>query len=60
MPANVNDMTVFSLITQRQNSHLLRSGLDVQFIGLTMGLGQVAWAVAALPVLENEQWHRSG
>ena len=39
----------FGLWAVLQNLFLLRLGYDVRFIGIVLGLGQLAWAVAALP-----------
>lgn len=41
--------TAFGLQPVLQNLYLLRLGFDVQFIGLLAGVGQIVWAVAALP-----------
>ena len=39
----------FGLWAVLQNLFLLRLGYDVRFLGLVLGLGQLAWAMAALP-----------
>src|SRR5690606_32499672 len=39
----------FGLWAVLQNLFLLRLGYDARFIGLVLGFGQLAWAVAALP-----------
>jgi predicted MFS family arabinose efflux permease len=41
--------TAFGLQPVLQNLYLLRLGFDVQFIGLLAGVGQIVWAVAAVP-----------
>jgi predicted MFS family arabinose efflux permease len=55
-------MTGFGLMPVLQNLFLLRLGFDVQFIGLLAGLGQVVWAMAALPAgrLSNRIGLRNG
>ncbi len=55
-------MATFGLSAVLQNLYLLRLGFDVQFIGLMVGLGQVVWAVAALPagLLSNRIGLRNG
>jgi MFS family permease len=52
----------FGLVGVLQNLYLLRLGFDVQFIGLLLGLGQIVWAVAALPagLLSNRIGLRNG
>ncbi|MBK8051085.1 MAG: MFS transporter [Anaerolineales bacterium] len=39
----------FGLSAVLQNLYFLRLGFDARFIGLVLGAGQLAWAVAALP-----------
>jgi MFS family permease len=40
---------VFGIQAVLQNLFLLRLGFDAKFIGLVLGLGQLVWAIAALP-----------
>ena len=39
----------FGLSAVLQNLYLLRLGYDARFIGMMLGVGQLAWAAAALP-----------
>jgi hypothetical protein len=39
----------FGIVAVLQNLFLLRLGFDAKFIGLVLGLGQLVWAIAAIP-----------
>lgn len=44
------ELTVFfGILAVLQNLFLLRLGFDTKFIGLILGLGQLVWAITALP-----------
>jgi MFS family permease len=52
----------FGLVAVLQNLFLLRLGFDARFIGLMLGVGQIVWAVTALPagILSNRIGLRNG
>ncbi|MFC1960591.1 MFS transporter [Chloroflexota bacterium] len=42
-------MAFFGILAVLLNLYLLRLGFDARFIGLMLGVGQIVWALAALP-----------
>src|SRR5262245_48454852 len=55
-------IVIFGLLAVLQNLFLLRLGFEARFIGLMLGVGQLVWAIAALPagLLSNRMGLRNG